>query len=77
MCVGFMDLLKDPDVGDPFLVIGDDILILDTHEGVAVFVVAVGILLESFVTSHPHSGEVMSVTRVIIGRLVVGREEAR
>jgi hypothetical protein len=25
--------------------------------------------------SHPHSGEVISVTRSVVGRLVVGREE--
>jgi hypothetical protein len=44
MCVSFVDLLEELDVGDPFLVIGDDILVLDTREGVAVFEVVVGIL---------------------------------
>jgi hypothetical protein len=33
--------------------------------------------MESFVTSHLHSGEVVSVARTIIGRLVVGPEKAR
>jgi hypothetical protein len=37
--------------------------------------VAVGVLTESFVTSHPHSGEVVSIARTIVGRLVVGREK--
>jgi hypothetical protein len=77
MCVSFVDLLEELDVGDPFLVIGDDILVLDTREGVAVFEVVVGILSESFVTSHPYSGEVVSVARAIIGRQVVGCEKAR
>jgi hypothetical protein len=56
-----MDLLEELDVGDPFRVVSDDILVLDTREGVAVFEVAVGILLESFIMSPPHSGEVVSV----------------
>jgi hypothetical protein len=55
MCVRFMDLLKELDVGDPFLVTSDDVLIFDTREGVAVFEVAVGVLTESFIMSHPHS----------------------
>jgi hypothetical protein len=67
-----MDLLEKLDVGDPFLVISDDVLVFDTREGVAVFEVSVGVLMESFVTSHPYSGEVVSVARMIIGRLVVG-----
>jgi hypothetical protein len=33
--------------------------------------------MESFVTSHPYSGEVVSIARIIVSRLVVGREEAR
>jgi hypothetical protein len=37
----------------------------------------VSILLESFITSHPYSGEVVSIARTIVGRLVVGREEVR
>jgi hypothetical protein len=77
MCVSFMDLLEELDVGDPFLVISDGVLVFDTREGVAVFEVAVGVLMESFVTSHPHSGEVVSVARTIIGRLVVGHEKVR
>jgi hypothetical protein len=39
--------------------------------------VAVGVLPKSLVTSHPHSSDVVSVTRSIIGCLVVGREESR
>jgi hypothetical protein len=38
--------------------------------------VAVGVLSESFIVHHPHCGEVMSVTRTIVGHLVVGREES-
>jgi hypothetical protein len=51
MCISFMDLLEELDVGDPFLVIGDNVLDFDTREGVAVLEVAVGILLESLVSS--------------------------
>jgi hypothetical protein len=77
MCVSFMDLLEELDVGDPFLVISDDILVFDPCESVAIFEVAVGVLTESFITSHPHSGEVVTVARTIVGRLVVGCEESR
>jgi hypothetical protein len=42
-----------------------------------VFEVAVGVLTETFITSYPHSGEAVSVARMIIGRLVVGCEESR
>jgi hypothetical protein len=72
-----MDLLEELGVGYPFLVISDGVLVFDTHVGVAVFEVAVGILTESFVTSHLHPSEVVSVARTIIGRLVVGRGKAR
>jgi hypothetical protein len=65
-----VDLLKQLDVGD-------DVVVFDTCKGVTVLEVAVGVLTESFITSHPHSGEVMSIARAIVGRLVVGREEAR
>jgi hypothetical protein len=75
MSVSLVDLLVELDVGDPLLVVGDDVLVFDNCEGVMVLEVAVGVLPKSLVTSHPHSGEVMSVTRS--GRLVVGREEAR
>jgi hypothetical protein len=75
MSVSFMDLFEEIDVGDPLLVLGDDILVFDTREDVAVLEVAVGVLPKSFVTSHPHSGEVMSVTRSVVGRLVIGSEE--
>jgi hypothetical protein len=36
--------------------------------------VAVGVLTESFVSSHPYTSEVMSIARTIVGHLVVGRE---
>jgi hypothetical protein len=42
-----------------------------------VFEVAVGVLTESFIMSYPHSGEVVSVAKTIIGHLIVGREKAR
>jgi hypothetical protein len=76
-CVGFVDLLKQLDVGDSLFVVGNDVIIFDTRKGVAVLKVAVGVLTESFITSHLHSGEVVSIARTIVGRLVVGREEAR
>jgi hypothetical protein len=77
MCVSFVDLLEKLIVGDPLFVVGNDVLIFDTREGVAVLEVAVGVLPKSFITSHLHSGEVVSVARAIIGCLVIGREEAR
>jgi hypothetical protein len=77
MGVNFMNLLEELDVGEPFLVIGDDVLVFDTHKVVAVLEVAVGVLPESFIASHPYTGEVVSVTRAITGRLEVGREESR
>jgi hypothetical protein len=77
MSVNFVDLLEELDVGDPLLVVRDDVLVFDIHEGVAVFEVAVGVLPKSLVTSHPHSGEMVSVARSIIGSLVVGCEAAR
>jgi hypothetical protein len=76
-CVGFVDLLKQLDVGDSLSVVGDDVVVFDTCKGIAVLEVAVGVLTESFITSHPHSGEVVSIARMIVGHLVVGREEAR
>jgi hypothetical protein len=77
MSISFVDFLEELDVGDPLLVVGDDVLVFDTREGVAVLEVAVGILPKSLVTSHPHSSEVVSVTRSIVGCLVVGREKAK
>jgi hypothetical protein len=77
MSVSFADFLKELDVGDPLFVVGDDVLIFNTCEDVAVVEVAVRVLVKSLVVSHPHFGEVMSVTRSIVGRLVVGHEEAR
>jgi hypothetical protein len=76
-CVSFVDLLKQLDVGDSLFVIGDDVVVFDTCKGVAVLEVAVGVLTEGFITSDSHSGEVVSIARTVVGRLVVGREEAR
>jgi hypothetical protein len=75
MCVSFVDLLKLFDIGDPLLVLGDDVIVFDPGESVAVFQVAVVVLTKSFITSHPHSSEVVSVAKMIISRLVVGCEE--
>jgi hypothetical protein len=77
VCVSFVDLLEQLDVRDPLLVIINDIFVFETCEGVAVLEVAVSVLMESFITSHLYSGEVVSIARMIIGRLVVGREKAR
>jgi hypothetical protein len=70
-----MDLLEELEVGDSLLVIGDDVLVFNTHKGVVVLKVEVGVLPEGFVVSHPHSSEVMSVTRSVVGCLIIGREE--
>jgi hypothetical protein len=72
--IGFVDLLEQLDVSDPLLVVCNDVVVFDTCEGVAVLEVAVGVLTESFVSSHPYSSEVVSIDRTIVGRLVVGRE---
>jgi hypothetical protein len=72
-----MDLLKELDIDDSLLVVGDDVFVLNTCEGVAIFEVAVSVLSESFVAPHPCSGEVMSISRAVVGRLVVRREEPR
>jgi hypothetical protein len=77
MSISFVDLLEELDFGDPLLLVSDEVLVFDTREGVAILEVAVGVFLKSLITSHPHSGEVISVTKSIVGRLVVGREEAR
>jgi hypothetical protein len=76
-CIGFVDLLEQLDVGDSLFVVGNDVVVFDTCKGVAVLEVAVSILMESFITSHPYSGEVVSITRKIVGRMVVGCEEVR
>jgi hypothetical protein len=76
VCVSFVDLLEQLDVSDPLLVISDDVFVLDTCEGVAVLEVVVSVLTESFITTHPYSGEVVSIFRTIVGRLVVVREKA-
>jgi hypothetical protein len=67
--------VKELDVGYPLLVVDYDVFVLDTCKGVAILKVLVSVLSESFVTAHPHSSEVMCVSRMIVGRLVVGREE--
>jgi hypothetical protein len=69
-----VDLLEQLDVSDPLLVVCNDVVVFDTCKGVAVVEVAVGLLTESFVSSHPYSSEVVSIARTIVGRLVVGRE---
>jgi hypothetical protein len=70
--ISFVDLLKQLDVSDPLLVVCNDVVVFDTCEGVAVLEIAVGVLTESFVSSHPYSGEVVSIARTIVGRLVIG-----
>jgi hypothetical protein len=77
VCVSLMDLLEQLDVGDSLFVVSDDVFVFDTRKGVAILEVAVGVLTKSFITSHPYSGEVVSIARTVVGRLVVGREEAR
>jgi hypothetical protein len=77
VCVSFVDLLEQLDVGDPLIVISNDVFVFDTCKGVAVLEVAVGVLSESCITSHSYSGEVVSIARTIIGCMVVGREKAR
>jgi hypothetical protein len=72
-----MDLLEEFEVSYPLLVVGYEIFILNTRKSVAVFEVAVGILSESFIFSHLYSGEVVSIAKVIVSRLIVGREESR
>jgi hypothetical protein len=51
--VGFVDLLEQLHVGDSLSVVGNDIVIFDTCEGVAVLEVAVSVFSESFIASHP------------------------
>jgi hypothetical protein len=77
VCVSFVDLLKQLDVRDPLIVISDDVFAFDTCEGVVILEVAVVVFIESFITSHLYSGEVVSIARTIVGRLVVGRKKAR
>jgi hypothetical protein len=77
VCISLMDFLEKLDVGDSLLVVSDDIFVFHTCKSVAVFEVPVSVLTESFITSHPYSGEVVSIARTIVGCLVVGREEAR
>jgi hypothetical protein len=72
--VSFVDLLEQLDVGDSLFVVGNDVVIFDTCEGVAVFEVAVSVFSESLIASHPYYSEVVSIARTIVGRLVVGRE---
>jgi hypothetical protein len=72
--IGFMDLLEQLDVSDPLLVVCNDIVVFDTCMGVVILEVAVGVLTESFVSSHPYSGEVVSIARTVVGRLIIGCE---
>jgi hypothetical protein len=72
--IGFVDLLEQLDISDSLFVVCNDVVVFDTCKGVAVVEVAVGVLTESFVSSHPYSGEVVSIARMIVGRLVVGHE---
>jgi hypothetical protein len=72
--VGFVDLLEQLDIGDPLLVVSNDFVVFDTCKGVAVLEVAVGVLTESLISSHVNSGEVVSIARMIVGRLVIGCE---
>jgi hypothetical protein len=72
--IDFMDLLEQLDISDSLFVVCNDVVIFDTCEGVVVLKVAVGVLTESFVSSHPYSSEVVTIARTIVGRLVVGRE---
>jgi hypothetical protein len=72
--VGFVDLLEQLYIIDSLFVVCNDVVVFDTCEGVAVVKVAIGVLAESFISSHPYSSEVMSIARAIVGRLVVGRE---
>jgi hypothetical protein len=71
--ISFVDLLEQLDISDPHLVVCNDVVVFDTCEGVEVLEVAVGVLTESLISSHPYSGEVVSIARTIIGRLVIGR----
>jgi hypothetical protein len=72
--IGFVDLLEQLDISDSLFLVCNDVVVFDTCEGVAVLKVAVGVLTESFVSSHPYSREVVSIARTIVGRLVVVRE---
>jgi hypothetical protein len=72
--IDFVDLLEQLDISDSLFVVCNDVVVFDTCEGVAVLEVAVGVLSESFVSSHPYSSEVVSIARTIVGRLIVGRE---
>jgi hypothetical protein len=76
MRISLVDLLRQLDVGDSLLVVSNDVVVFHTCKGVAVLEVLVSVLSESFIMSHPYSSEVVSIARTIVGRLVVGREEA-
>jgi hypothetical protein len=69
-----VDLLEQLDVSDSLFVVGNDVVIFDTCEGVAILEVAVSVFSESFIASHLYSSEVVSISRMIVGLLVVGRE---
>jgi hypothetical protein len=69
-----MDILEELEIGYPLLVVCYDVFILNFCESVAVLKIVVGVLAKSLILPHPYSGEVVSVSRVIVGHLIVGRE---
>jgi hypothetical protein len=69
-----VDLPEQLDISDSLFVVRNDVDVFDTREGVAVLKVAIGVLTESFISSHLYSGEVVSIAKTIVGCLVVGRE---
>jgi hypothetical protein len=73
---GFMDLLEELELGESLLVVVYDILILDSSKSVAVPEETVGVLSKSFTFPHLYLSEVVSVARVVVGCLVVRREES-
>ena len=72
-----MDLLEELEVGDTLLVVGDDVVVLDTSKLVSVLEEPVGVVAERFASLHDDATQVVSVTRPVVGRLVVGSEQPR
>jgi hypothetical protein len=66
-----VDLLEDLTVPDAFLVVVDDLVILDANVGVAVLEELVGVVTKPLACLHGHPPEVEGVSRVIVGRLEV------
>jgi hypothetical protein len=54
-----VELIEQLDVSDPLLVVCNDVVVFDTCEGVVILEVAVGVLTESFISSHLYSSEVV------------------